>query len=86
MIGARGPFLLEEERALFERRQIDVLISKNSGSTATEPKLEVARELRVPVLVLKRPMLPGLIEFLTTEEVLAALAAFTRVSLASCRS
>lgn len=31
VIGARGPFLIEDERALFERRQIDVLISKNSG-------------------------------------------------------
>jgi precorrin-6A/cobalt-precorrin-6A reductase len=55
VIGARGPFHLEEERELFERRQIDVLISKNSGSSATEPKLEVARERGVPVLVLKRP-------------------------------
>ncbi len=79
MIGARGPFLLEDERALFERRQIDVLISKNSGSTATEPKLEVARELGVPVIVLKRPVLLGVDrEFLTTSEVFAALAAFTR--------
>lgn len=57
VIGARGPFLLEDERALFERRGIDVLISKNSGSAATEPKLEVARELGMPVLVLKRPVL-----------------------------
>lgn len=58
VIGARGPFLLEDERALFERQQIDVLISKNSGSVATEPKLEVARERGVPVLILKRPGLP----------------------------
>ena len=58
VIGARGPFLIEDERVLFERRQIDVLISKNSGSAATEPKLEVARERGVPVIVLKRPMLP----------------------------
>lgn len=58
VIGARGPFRIEDERALFERRQIDVLISKNSGSSATEPKLEVARELGVPVLVLARPLLP----------------------------
>lgn len=58
VIGARGPFNLEDERALFERRQIDVLVSKNSGSAATEPKLEVARERGVPVLVLKRPELP----------------------------
>jgi precorrin-6A/cobalt-precorrin-6A reductase len=57
VIGARGPFRLEDERELFESRNIDVLISKNSGSTATEPKLEVARERAVPVLVLKRPVL-----------------------------
>lgn len=59
VIGARGPFILEDERALFQRRNIDVLISKNSGSVATEPKLEAARELGVPVLVLKRPALPA---------------------------
>jgi precorrin-6A/cobalt-precorrin-6A reductase len=58
VIGARGPFLLEEERSLFLQRGIDVLISKNSGGSATEAKLEVARELNVPVLILKRPVLP----------------------------
>ncbi|MGE7992392.1 cobalt-precorrin-6A reductase [Pseudomonas sp. NPDC089554] len=58
VIGARGPFHLDDERALFERRRIDVLVSKNSGSVATEPKLEVARERGVPVLILKRPVLP----------------------------
>ncbi|MFJ4375953.1 cobalt-precorrin-6A reductase [Pseudomonas japonica] len=58
VIGARGPFLLDDERALFVRRQIDVLISKNSGSGATEPKLQVARERGIPVLVLARPALP----------------------------
>ncbi|MEN5304737.1 cobalt-precorrin-6A reductase [Pseudomonas sp. TWI628] len=58
VIGARGPFQIEDERALFERRRIDVLVSKNSGSVATEPKLDVARERGVPVLILKRPALP----------------------------
>lgn len=58
VIGARGPFLIDDERVLFRRRLIDVLVSKNSGSTATEPKLEVARERGIPVLVLKRPVLP----------------------------
>ena len=58
VIGARGPFRLEDERALFAQCRIDVLISKNSGSGATEPKLQVARELGLPVLVLKRPLLP----------------------------
>lgn len=58
VIGARGPFLLEDERALFQQRGIDVLISKNSGGSATEAKLEVARELKVPVVMLQRPLLP----------------------------
>ncbi|MBK5007912.1 cobalt-precorrin-6A reductase [Pseudomonas sp. S32] len=57
VIGARGPFQLEDERVLFTSRGIDVLVSKNSGSLATEPKLEVARGLGVPVLILKRPVL-----------------------------
>ena len=75
VIGARGPFLIDQERALFEGRQIDVLISKNSGSSATEPKLEVARERGVPVLILKRPELAQVDrEFLTTKDVLEALA------------
>lgn len=74
VIGARGPFLLDDERALFKRRRIDVLISKNSGSTATEPKLQVARELGVPVLVLRRPVLPQVDRmFSTTGELLACL-------------
>jgi precorrin-6A/cobalt-precorrin-6A reductase len=74
IIGARGPFLLDDERELFARRNIDVLISKNSGSTATEPKLEVARELGVPVLILARPVLAEVDrEFLQVDELLYAL-------------
>lgn len=74
VIGARGPFLLDDERELFARRSIDVLISKNSGSSATEPKLEVARERGVPVLVLRRPELPEVDrEFVRVGELLEAL-------------
>ncbi|BBP63057.1 MULTISPECIES: cobalt-precorrin-6A reductase [Pseudomonas] len=74
VIGARGPFHIQGERELFERRQIDVLVSKNSGSTATEPKLEVARERGVPVLVLKRPVLPEVDRvFETADQVLQGL-------------
>lgn len=58
VLGARGPFTLDGERELFERLGTDVLVSKNSGSQATEPKLQVARERGVPVLILARPELP----------------------------
>lgn len=74
VIGARGPFRIDDERALFAQRQIDVLISKNSGSSATEPKLEIARERGVPVLILKRPELPVVErEFWAVDEVVGAI-------------
>lgn len=76
VIGARGPFNLADERALFAAGQFDVLISKNSGSSATEPKLQVARELGLPVLLLARPPLPAVDrQFRAVEEVWSALQA-----------
>ncbi|WP_027798531.1 cobalt-precorrin-6A reductase [Paraburkholderia dilworthii] len=56
---ARGPFMLEGERALFALQGFDVVVSKNSGGSATEAKLEVARERRLPVVMLRRPSLPA---------------------------
>ena len=76
VIGARGPFNLADERALFAAGQFDVLISKNSGSSATEPKLQVARELGLPVLLLARPPLPPVDrQFSAVEDVWSALQA-----------
>ena len=76
VIGARGPFNLADERALFAAGQFDVLISKNSGSSATDPKLQVARELGLPVLLLARPPLPAVDrQFSAVEDVWSALQA-----------
>ncbi|MDR5754077.1 MULTISPECIES: cobalt-precorrin-6A reductase [unclassified Caballeronia] len=75
VIGARGPFSIEGERALFEERRIEIVVSKNSGGGATEAKLAVARELHVPVVMLKRPELPPATrEFDDTASALDALA------------
>ena len=76
VIGARGPFNLADERVLFATGQFDVLISKNSGSSATDPKLQVARELGLPVLLLARPALPPVDrQFSGVEDVWSALQA-----------
>ncbi len=72
IIGARGPFTLEGERALFSEHDVDVLISKNSGSVATEPKLQVARERQIPVLIMKRPVLPAVTREFTSINALQA--------------
>ncbi|ACC72308.1 cobalt-precorrin-6A reductase [Paraburkholderia phymatum] len=58
IIDARGPFDIDGERALFALNRIDVLVTKHSGGSATQAKLEVARELKVPVVMMRRPSLP----------------------------
>jgi len=54
----RGPFSLEQERRLLQDYQIDAIVSKNSGGDATYAKLVAARELSIPVLIVKRPAMP----------------------------
>lgn len=79
VLGARGPFTLEGERELFARLKTDVLVSKNSGSQATEPKLQVAREQGIPVLILARPELPDVDrQFDSVEALWAALEPLLR--------
>ena len=51
----RGPFALADERHLLQMKAIDVLICKASGGPATEAKLVAARELSLPVIMVRRP-------------------------------
>lgn len=59
ILATRGPFTLDGERALFAQLAVDVVVSKNSGGSATEAKLQVARELGLPLLLQQRPVLPA---------------------------
>ncbi len=60
VVVGRGPFTLISERRLVERHAIDVLVSKASGGTATEAKIIAARELSLPVIMVRRPVaVPG---------------------------
>lgn len=71
----RGPFTLAGERALMAGHRIDVLVTKDSGGVA--PKLQAARELEIPVIMVDRPPseLPAGAAVGSVEEAMAWLVA-----------
>ena len=73
VISARGPFSVEGEKALLEERGIETIVTKNSGGTATAAKLEAARALSLPVVMVRRPPLPEAPSVETAEEALSWL-------------
>jgi precorrin-6A/cobalt-precorrin-6A reductase len=52
---ARGPFDRPSEAKLLGDEKIEVIVSKNSGGLATYPKIEAARDLTLPVIMIARP-------------------------------
>ncbi|MFV0132525.1 cobalt-precorrin-6A reductase [Streptomyces sp. HMX87] len=55
---ARGPFTPADETTLLRAHRIDVLVTKDSGGAATAAKLTAARDLSLPVVIVRRPPLP----------------------------
>jgi len=77
----RGPFTLANEWHLIARHAINVLVCKASGGAATEAKLVAARELSLPVVMVRRPA-PELGDTVqTVEQALDWLECPDRVSL-----
>ena len=58
LILARGPFERAAEEGLMRDERIEMIVSKNSGGAATYAKIEAARRLSIPVVMLTRPPLP----------------------------
>ena len=67
---ARGPFDEGGERALLESKHIDIIVTKNSGGSATYAKIAAARALGLPIVVVARPEKPAVAQ---VQSVAAAL-------------
>ncbi|HTV69163.1 MAG TPA: cobalt-precorrin-6A reductase [Rhizobiaceae bacterium] len=72
-IVARGPFEEVDESDLFQTNRIDIIVCKNSGSSATYAKLAAARQLDIRVLMIRRSALPDVPSGETVDEVLAMI-------------
>lgn len=59
LIRTRGPFAIEDEIDLLQSQRIDMLVTKNAGGKATYAKVEAARRLALPVVMIARPHKAG---------------------------
>jgi precorrin-6A/cobalt-precorrin-6A reductase len=70
---ARGPFTVAAETTLLRAHRIDVLVTRDSGGEDTAAKLVAARDLGLPVLLVRRPAPPDAPTARTEEEVMSWL-------------
>jgi precorrin-6A/cobalt-precorrin-6A reductase len=73
LVIARPPYALEAERTLFTREGITHVVTKNSGGSQTEAKLEVARLTGVEVIMVDRPAYGPATEVGSIETAIAAI-------------
>ena len=70
---ARAPFTLDGETAVLRTHRIDLVVAKNSGGTATRPKLDAARQLAIPVVMVERPPSPPVATVTTAQDAMTWL-------------
>ncbi|WP_420011949.1 cobalt-precorrin-6A reductase [Tateyamaria sp.] len=67
---SRGPFTAADDRALMREHRIDLVVSKNAGGGGAYAKVEAARALGLPVIMIDRPALPPRTEAYRVAEVM----------------
>jgi len=73
LVTARGPFNVADERALLATRKVELIVTKNSGGAGAVAKLDAARALSLPVIMVERPRLPEAPSVQTVADALAWL-------------
>ena len=58
VITGRGPFSTEGECRLLTQHRIETIVAKNSGGVATYAKIAAAREMHLPIVMVRQPPPP----------------------------
>jgi precorrin-6A/cobalt-precorrin-6A reductase len=58
VVVSRGPFTLQGDRDLLRSRDIEWIVARNAGGSGALAKIEAARQLGLPVIMIARPQLP----------------------------
>ncbi|MBV8696265.1 MAG: cobalt-precorrin-6A reductase [Bradyrhizobium sp.] len=74
VIVSRGPFTQEGDLALMRERGIEWLVARNAGGDGARAKIDAARELGLPVIMIARPELAERPRVASVNEVLAWLS------------
>jgi precorrin-6A/cobalt-precorrin-6A reductase len=70
LIVSRGPFTLAGELDMMRARRIEWIVARNSGGGGARAKIDAARELGLPVVMIKRPELPDRLRVESVAEVM----------------
>jgi precorrin-6A/cobalt-precorrin-6A reductase len=74
VIVSRGPFALDSELEMMRARGIEWIVARNAGGTGARAKIDAARQLGLPVVMIKRPELPDRPRATSVAEVMQWLA------------
>lgn len=70
VIVSRGPFTLEGELEMLRTRGIAWIVARNSGGDGARAKIDAARMLGLPVIMISRPRLPERLRVESVTEVM----------------
>ena len=70
VIVSRGPFTLEGELEMMRKRSITRIVARNSGGDGARAKIDAARRLGLPVIMISRPQLPERLRIESVAEIM----------------